>query len=174
MKVIIQILFTIAVFAPAAQAKELIGRIPVIRMRVEAKALESYVSAWNGTGGNNSRDILNHFANGVTLAFRDPLSKGVLKDKAALKDYLDRLYARFPKQKWGIDAKAYPSLQTPGEWAVYNKFELYDRVTDEKPSVTGTGMDLFRFANDGSGRIVVDEVHLIVDGLDLSDLFKFY
>lgn len=145
-----------------------VGKTRFLRLGVEARALQEYTNAWNGTRGTNVQDLLALFADNEKIGFRDMLSNGMLDNKTSLRRYLERLYVRFPKQRWGIDAVAFPSIQTPGEWAVYNRFELYDHLTDEKPSYTGTGMDLFRFAKDGSGKLVVDEVHNLVDGLDIS------
>ena len=138
----------------------------------EAGLLKVYQSAWNDFDTSvtdplkiaNPDKIVAHYTEGPGLLYRDMCVPNGLTSKANLKKYLTMLYSKFPRQVWGDGWKTIHLFKsaTPGEWSYYYDFAMYPTMASgEKATYTGTGMERVKF--DSSGKLISDEVHLILN-----------
>lgn len=142
------------------------------RFAIEAGLLKKYQSAWNDFDPSltdlaqiqNPGKIVDHYTDQPSLLYRDMCTSAGITNKTDLKRYLTVLYQKFPRQVWGdgwtsIRLFAGPK---PGEWAYYYQFAMYRSVLpNAAPAITGTGME--RVVFDIDGKLLSDEVHLILN-----------
>ena len=137
----------------------------------EAGLLKMYQAAWNDFDPSiadplkikNPGKIVSHYTDGSGLLYRDMCTSQGLTTKENFTKYLTVLYAKFPKQVWGDGWKNIHLFKgaAPGEWAYYYDFSMYRSVApSEKAALTGTGMERVRF--EANGKLISDEVHLIL------------
>ena len=137
----------------------------------EAGYLRKYQAAWNDFDASvtdplqvaNPKMIVDKYTDGAGLLYRDMCMPNGVKSKANLMRYLTVLYAKFPRQIWGNGWKNIHLFQgsKPGEWAYYYEFEMYKSMSlSAAADLSGTGMERVQF--DDQGKLISDEVHLIL------------
>ena len=137
----------------------------------EAGLLKVYQRAWNDFDPKvtdpakiaNPDNIISHYTDGAGLLYRDMCVPSGITTKDGLKQYLSALYSKAPKQIWGNGWKSIRLFKgaAPGEWSYYYDFEMYKTAApNEKPYLTGTGMERVTF--DTVGKLISDEIHLIL------------
>ena len=124
------------------------------------KHLMAYGKAWEN---RDIEAILNHFHD--EFYYSDPISKNGIRTKLEMRNHLEKVFARFPIQKWTGKAMMYPGLNI-GKFAIYYEFELQGK----SPSFTGSGMERIEFKGD---KLIEDIVHLHFAELDYEDSLGF-
>ena len=112
----------------------------------------------------NPEKIVSHYTDRSKLLYRDLCVPGGVTSKSDLRKYLTVLYSKFPRQIWGDGWKNIRLFKgaAPGEWSYYYEFAMYkSKAIDAKPDLSGTGMERVTFDQDG--KLISDEVHLILN-----------
>ena len=137
----------------------------------EAGLLKAYQRAWNDYDPAvtdprkiaNPMMILDHYVDGPELVYRDMCKPNGVGSKEKFREYLTLLYAIFPRQEWGAGWKNIRLYKgaAPGEWAYSYEFKMFRSMdASAEPALAGTGME--RVAFDENGKLISDEVHLIL------------
>lgn len=128
---------------------------PIGYLKKYGRLLKSYGRAWDS---GNIEGIIDHFAE--DFVYTDPIAQSGIFTKSALREHLQRVFERFPRQKWTTNATFYPHF-TPYKFAISYEFSLEGK----SPFFSGTGMEKIEFRGD---KLIEDRIHLQFKEMDSS------
>lgn len=126
---------------------------PVGYLKKYGRLLRSYGKAWDN---GDIESILAHFDD--EFIYTDPIAQAGVFNKRDLRQHLELVFARFPKQTWTRNATMYPHF-TPYKFAISYEFELAGKA----PTYSGTGMEKLEFRGD---KLIEDRIHLQFKEMD--------
>jgi hypothetical protein len=117
------------------------------------RILKTYGKAWEA---GDIDAIINHFDD--QFIYTDPIAQQGIFTKPALRQHLEDVFQRFPRQKWTINTMLYPHY-TLFKFAISYEFSL----EGHGPNYSGTGMEKIEFRGE---KLIEDRIHLIFKELD--------
>jgi hypothetical protein len=133
---------------------------PVGYLKKYGRILKSYGQAWD-TG--NIENILEHFDE--NFVYTDCIAQSGIHTKPELRNHLEKVFERYPRQKWTTNATLYPHY-TLYRFAISYEF----RLDGEERILTGTGMEKMTFNGE---KLIEDRIHMIINELDARQSLGF-